>query len=326
MSSSGHGSGSGAPPGGGQGSPPGGGWGSPPPGWGPPPPGWGPPPPPAGGGWGAPPPPPGGGGWGAPPGHGGAGWPRGPEPTPPPGYPPAVTPALEGGVPWEQTTGSVFTRWWETVKAVNNDTRAFFSAAAQNESSGAITFAMMTGAMVGLAIGLLYLVIFTIFGAAIMAALSTLGARGSASPGASVGAGALAAGIGFGVGLIYAVIITAGATMGAAIRPFLWGGIHHVVLLMLGGVGERKTFMHTARVAAYTEGASLAWVLIPIAGPFLAAIFGVKNLLQGYDETHRCGIGKALLAVFAPFLCCCLCYLLIAAMGLAGSLGAASSP
>ena len=291
MNPGGAGWGGGNPPGGGVGAPPGaGGWGSPP-----------------GGG------PPGGGAWGTPPVWGG-----GPEPKPPPGY--GGTTALHGGVPWEQSEGGLFSRWWETVKACNGDTRAFFAATAQNESGNALTFAMMTGAMVGAAIGLFYLLLFTFFSAAIMAGLAGIVGKSSA------GAGAVAAGISIGIGLVYAVIVAIGAAVGSVIRPFVWGGIHHVILLLVGGIGPQRSFMHTVRVAAYTEGAAFAWMFIPIAGPFIAPVFVIKNLVQGYDEVHGSGVGKALLAIFAPVLCCCACYLMLALMGLAGSLGAAGRP
>lgn len=245
-------------------------------------------------------------GWGAPAGF---------VPMPqnlPPGYTPDTgTAALAGGVPWEQKGGSFVAKWWATVKAVNNDTRPFFAAAGQNESGDAITFAMVSGAVSGAAIGLFYFLIFAAFSAGLMIALPGLGhgAKGSA------GGAAMAAGFTFGMGIFYALMITVMSAMTAAVRPFLWGGLHHVLLSLFGGIGERKTFMHTVRVAAYAEGASMPWIWVPIAGPFIAIFFGIKDLVQGYDEVHRCGTGKALLVLFSPLICCCACNLLLALLG-----------
>ena len=275
--------------------------------------GYGPP----GGGYG----PPGGGGYGppggAPPGggYGPPGWPGGGfAPMPqnfPPGYVPDTgTAPLEGGVPWEQKGGSFLGKWWATLKACNHETRPFFAAASQNEKGDALFFAAVSGGVSGAALGLLYLLIFGALSLGFALGMPTGGKGGS--PAIS---GAMAAGFSLGIGIIYAVFITVGSAMGALVRPFLWGGLHHLLLMMLGGIGERKSFMHTVRVAAYAEGASMPWIWIPIAGPFFALYYGVKNLVVGYDETHRCGVGKALLVLFAPFLCCCGCQALVMLVG-----------
>jgi hypothetical protein len=233
----------------------------------------------------------------------------------PPGYTPeGATATLEGGIPWEQKGGSFVSKWWATLKACNGETRPFFAAAAQNEKGDAITFAMVSGGVSGACFGLLYVLIFSLLSAGLLIGMPALG--GGKSSGGAALSGAMAAGFSFGIGIVYAILITASAAIGAAARPFIWGGLHHVLLMMLGGIGERKTFMHTVRVAAYAEGASMPWIWIPIAGPFIAMFFGIKNLVVGYDETHRCGTGKATLVLFAPFLCCCACNALLLAFGL----------
>ncbi len=285
-------------------------------------------------GVGAPP----GGGWGAQPGGGSAGGygppPQGGYPPPgwgpqtsgfapmpanlPPGYVPSgATENLQGGVPWEQKGGSFLTKWWSTVKACNNETRPFFAAASQNESGDAITFAMVSGAVSGAFIGLLYVILFSMLSAGILIGMPAL----SGSRGGSPAMSGLMAGFSIGIGIFYALIITASSAVGAVMRAFVWGGIHHVLLMLFGGIGERKTFMHTVRVVAYAEGASVPWIWIPIAGPFIALFFGIKDIVVGYDETHRCGVGKAILVLFAPVLCCCICNLVFVLLGFLPFLG-----
>jgi hypothetical protein len=283
----------------------------------------------------------GGGGYGAPPGGGGSpqgghGGPTQPggyvpatqigygpppgawAPVPaglPPGYtPPETAPALQGGIPWEQKGGSLVGQWWETMKACNDHTRPFFACAAQNEKGDAITFAMVSGAVSGAFVGLFYVLLSVMISAGLMIGMPALG--GHKSTGGMLGTSAFAAGFTLGIGLFYAVIITAMSAIGAAMRAFVWAGLHHVLLLMLGGIGERKTFMHTVRVAAYAEGAAMPWIWIPVAGPFIAMFHGIKNVVVGYDETHRCGTGRATLVLLAPLLCCCGCNLLMLALGL----------
>jgi hypothetical protein len=286
------------PPGGGGYGPPGGG-------------GYGPP---GGGGYG----PPGGGGYGPPGGgygpQGGYVPPGGFAPMPqnfPPGYVPDTgTAALEGGVPWEQKGGSFFGKWWATLRACNGETRPFFAAAAQNEKGEAIFFAMVSGGVSGAFVGLIYVLVFGLLSLGFALGMPT-GGRG----GSSVMSGAFASGLSLGIGIVYAIFITIASAMGAAVRPFVWGGLHHLLLMLLGGVGERKTFMHTVRVAAYAEGASMPWIWIPIVGPFIAMFHGIRGLVVGYDETHQCGIGRALLVLFAPVICCCGCQALMIAAG-----------
>jgi hypothetical protein len=229
----------------------------------------------------------------------------------PPGYVPDTgTVPLAGGIPWEQKGGSIIGKWWATLKACNNETRPFFAAAAQNEKGDALFFAMISGGVSGAAIGLLYMAIFGALSLGFALGMPT-GGKGS-SPAMS---GAMAAGFSLGIGIVYAIFITIASAAGALMRPFIWGGLHHLLLMMLGGVGERRTFMNTVRVAAYAEGASMPWIWIPIAGPFLAMFYGIKDLVVGYDETHKCGIGRAFAVLAAPFVCCCLCNGLLIAMG-----------
>jgi hypothetical protein len=240
----------------------------------------------------------------------------------PPGYqPPTGAAPLNGGVPWEGE-GGLFGRWWETVKAANGDSRPFFAAASQNESGSAITFSMMSGGLGGAVIGLLYAIVFGIFGTALLAIFSSV----PATRGAHGAGGAMAAGMGL-FAIFYFFALTIGGAINGAIGPFIIGGVHHLILMMLGGIGQGKTFMHTVRTAAYSHGAAYAWMLIPI--PPLAAlvmmVFSIKNLTIGYDETHKCGTGKALLAIFAPIICCCICYALMFALGLGSSLMGASA-
>ncbi|MBK8251346.1 MAG: hypothetical protein IPK82_01590 [Polyangiaceae bacterium] len=233
----------------------------------------------------------------------------------PPGYiPDAGTAPLEGGVPWEQKGGSFIAKWWETLKACNGQTRPFFAAAAQNEKGDALFFGMISGAISGAFIGLMYVLLFGVLSLGLALGMPS----GKGSSGAI--SGAFGAGLTMGIGIFYAVLITFSSAVGAAIRPLLWGGLHHLLLMMLGGIGERKTFMHTVRVAAYAEGASMPWIWIPIAGPFIAMFYGIRNLVVGYDETHKCGTGKATLVLFAPFICCCLCNLFIVLLGVSPAL------
>ena len=266
------------------------------------------------GGWGPPPGP----GYGSPGGYGGSDWGRGgfAAQPPPPGMPPGHVPSTSGtaplpeGVPWETQRGGLFSRWWATVKAGNSDTRALFAAAVQYSSGGvpACTFNMMSGAIAGFVFGLIYLVLFTVLGAAGL--FDDIFGR--------AGLGAASAGFGVGIGLLYLVMITVGQAMGGFINPWIIGGIHHLVLMLFGGT--TRSFDHTVRAFGYAMGAATAWGLIPLFGAFPMMVYALKNVAQAYDETHQCGVGKAVLAMLLPLIVCCACYAgLIALVVAAGS-------
>jgi hypothetical protein len=223
----------------------------------------------------------------------------------PPGYVPptgGVTPA-QGGVPWESGQGGYFGRWWATVKLVNSDTRPFFAAAVQSSAGGlpAATFNMLSGALFGFCIGLVYLVLFSVLGAAGMFA----GIAGKAA-----GPGAAMAGFGIGIGIVYLLLMTVAQAFSGFVNPWVVGGIHHLLLMLFKGAN--KGYDHTVRGFGYAMGAATPWMLIPILGVFPMMVFAIKNTIQAYDEIHQCGVGKVMLALFSPVLCCCLCYVLYA--------------
>jgi hypothetical protein len=246
----------------------------------------------------------GGGGWG---GYGGtppppgAGW-----AAPPPGMPPGYTPSgggsapLATGVPWDHP-GGFFGKWWDTMKAANFDSRSFFAAARQkNDALGAVLFNVTTSALLAIAFVVGFIVFFTTLTGVVVTIFSSYG---HALP------SGLAPLIGLGLGyivayaLFYAVLIVAGGFVG----PWVYGGLHHLFLMLFKGTHPSLEYQHTVRAHAFAVGAAAAWSFVPCVGPLVAIVFFIKNLVQAYDETHLCGTGKALGAIFAPVLCCCLC-------------------
>jgi len=93
------------------------------------------------------------------------------------------------------------------------------------------------------------------------------------------------------------------------VAPWIIGGLQHVTLMLVGGA--TKSYSHTVRVVAYGWGSHF-WLLIPCVGLLMSPIMTVISYTVGLDETHKCGIGKALIAVFGiPLLCTC-CYIAFA--------------
>lgn len=294
----GGGSGGGGWGGGGYGAPPGGGYG----------------PPPGGGGYGSPPgswgPPGGGGGYGPPPGgFGGGGF--APQPA---GYPPGYQPPTSGPVPWENSSLAFFTRWWLTTREVLFNPRVFFGAAAQSDDPWpSITYAVTTSVMAGLILGALAGLVYMIFGSLLATFFGTiLGGRGAGgtSPGPAIFG--IFGVLGLGIAVLYPIMFAFLAFVG----PFINGGIYHLTLALFGGA--TRSYTHSVRVAGYSH-ASYLWLMIPIPAlsPVIAAIFALVALVVGLDETHKCGVGKAILGVVSIYGLCCICW-----CGLQGTLAA----
>jgi hypothetical protein len=287
-----------------------GGWGAPPPGA-----------PPGGGGYG---PPPGGGGYGPPPGGSGYGPPPGGPQNPyappgfapqPAGYPPGYTPPTGGGmVAWEDKSRGLFGRWWGTVKEVLLNGRAFHGASAQSDDPWpSVTFAMTTGAFVGLVQGL--------FVAILYGAIGGIGALGVGSKGGrGAGGGAAVFGVLAAMGIAAAILMPIFYVIGGLVVPWIFGGLNHLALAMLGGTS--RAYSSTVRITGYTTA---AWVslCVPGVGGLIAIVLIVMSMALGLDETHKSGMGKAIAAAIIPFilvcLCYCGCYALMLFMGVAAS-------
>jgi hypothetical protein len=230
----------------------------------------------------------------------------------PPGYrPDGGAMPLEGGVPWESPHGGLFGRWWETMTAANFKGRELFAAVGQSDDAmSACLFSMATGAVAGAVIGLFYMVIIGIWGTAMLAIFGSLGLGKL---------GGAAAGVGIGIVFLFVVGLMIAYAVFGFIGPWVVGGFHHLVLMMVSGVGPGKEYSHTVRVNAYASAAALLFMPVPLMGGLIVLVFNIINHVTGYDQVHRCGGGKAFLAWVSPVFLCCCCYfmlfVMIAALG-----------
>ena len=82
-------------------------------------------------------------------------------------------------------------------------------------------------------------------------------------------------------------------------------GIHHLVLLLLGGA--KRGFEATFRVSCYSQAVSLL-LLVPICGGLISFFWWLVVAIVGLAEAHGIGRGTAAIAVLAPIvLACCCC-------------------
>lgn len=129
-----------------------------------------------------------------------------------------------------------------------------------------------------------------------------------------------------------AALGTAGVALQLVIGPILallglliGTAIVHLFLLLFGGLKESPSgFEGSFRTLGYSSVSQLAGV-VPFVGWLLALIWGVILQVIGLARLHRTTPGRALAAVVAPLLLCCVCIVLFAATVIGLIAGAAAS-
>ncbi len=211
------------------------------------------------------------------------------EPVPPVGEPtsaavPAVVTAAAPaatGLPWE-----------------NRDQRGFFNALLETiqmvlmRPSEAFTVMRREG---GLMDPLLYTLVLGMIGAVISFIFSfglrSFGMGRSNGVGAIFGMGAAS----FGMLILMPIVIV--------ISTFIFAGIIHLVLTMLGGA--KQSFEATVRVVCFASGSANVLQVIPFCGGVIAFVYSIVLNCQGIAQVHETDTGKAVIAVLAPILICC---------------------
>jgi hypothetical protein len=84
---------------------------------------------------------------------------------------------------------------------------------------------------------------------------------------------------------------------------FLMAGIHHLVLMLLGGAN--KGYDATYKVVCYSYSAHV-FNLIPICGGFAVIPFFFVSSIIGLSKVHGIEGWKASVAMLAPYVLCCL--------------------
>ncbi|MCG6963418.1 MAG: YIP1 family protein [Acidobacteria bacterium] len=92
---------------------------------------------------------------------------------------------------------------------------------------------------------------------------------------------------------------------------FIWSGIVHLMLMIIGGAQEG--FDATFRVMSYATTAQLAQV-VPLCGGLAASIWALVLEIIGIAQAHRISQGKAAVAVLVPLALCCVCIAVVFAI------------
>jgi hypothetical protein len=114
-----------------------------------------------------------------------------------------------------------------------------------------------------------------------------------------------------------ALVMVLSSPIQAFIHLFLYSGILHLFVMMVGG--NKKGFEATFRAFAYSQGMQLFQV-VPFVGPLAGLIWFFILYIQGLKKLQSCSNGQAAAAAFLPLvLCCGLMFILI--LGIAVLLG-----
>ena len=219
------------------------------------------------------------------------------QPPPPPGAGPT-------GNPWEQRDSlGIGTALVEALKLfITSPAEAFARTRRNGDFASPLIFAIVV-TWIGIIIGQLWSLVF---GGSILSMLP---------PQVRDQAGLWLAGSTG--GMLFTIVL---APIWTTIGLFIWAGILHLSLTVVGGASQSKAgYEGTFRVVSYSTVSQLA-NLIPIVGGLVAAVWGIVLGVMGLTALHGTTQGKALAALLIPILVCCACVFgfVMTALGMAG--------
>jgi hypothetical protein len=101
------------------------------------------------------------------------------------------------------------------------------------------------------------------------------------------------------IGTTHLVGITIGLPLIVLVTLYLGSAIIHLCLMVVGG--NRRGFEATFRVITYSWSTQI-FALIPFVGGLIIPIYALAIEIIGLREGHGIGTGRAVLAVFLPFI------------------------
>ena len=209
-----------------------------------------------------------------------------PPPPPPPDntWEPAASAAPPPALPWETPREPFLEAFFETVKLfVTRPSEAYSRMRTSGDLGRPILYAIALG-WLGIIVGQLY-------------SLALRGVTWHFMPGMERLQG-------IGMSAAFTVMMMVFAPLFVLIGLFIWSGIVHLMLLILGSAQEG--FDATFRVMSYATTAQLAQV-VPFCGGLVGFIWALVLEIMGIAEAHRISQGKAALAVLLPLVICCAC-------------------
>ena len=207
--------------------------------------------------------------------------------SPAPGAGPASAP-LRSGLPWERRdTLGFFNAFVQTVSLIlTRPTEAFTIMRTEGGLADALIFGVIGGSIGA--------IVWTL----VSAAIHSLGLAAALSQQSSL-ENIMGASLG-GAMIFIRIILT---PIFIAIGLFIWTGLVHVCLMILGGAN--KTFETSFRALSFAYGATALFCVVPCCGGLVALIWGLVADCIGISRSHETDIGRAVTAVLLPLIVCC---------------------
>jgi hypothetical protein len=111
------------------------------------------------------------------------------------------------------------------------------------------------------------------------------------------------AGLGPMFGMSVSFVVLVWRLIAVAIAPFIFGGLVHLCLILVGGAN--KPFETTFRVISFAQGSTAPLQLVPCCGGLVALVWCLVANCIGVARAHEIDTGRATLAVLLPVIVCC---------------------
>ncbi len=205
-------------------------------------------------------------------------------------------PVLSTPCAWEDRKKGLLRRWWGTWAQSNFSPKSFFRGLkADGGHRWPVGFAF------GLTAQLLVLLVIALIAGAGVLEIYGLDLKPVAQKITEEGVPTSARDLHHAIRWTPAAVAAVGipaAFLGMTVLLYASSLLWHVLLKLLGGKG---TFQSTLRVVGYASGTS-AWLLVPIAGAFLAPLLKLVLYYHGFREQHGLSRFKAAFALLVPLL------------------------
>lgn len=223
-------------------------------------------------------------------------WPQ--EGTPPPSAGP-----LRDGPAWERRTGVLdLGAMFTTVKDVLVDApRTFASMNRDNGLGGPLVFLLILGTLSGW--------VHQIWGFLMEQGMESIGFDMGSMDLSQFGFQQNEAVAAFMAGTAFMIISALILPALILLVFFIQAGVFHLMLLIVGGA--RQSFETTARVVAYTTGATALFQMVPFCGWLIGFVWSIIVLILGLACAHETSTGRAVAAVLLPLVLCCLCCVIL---------------
>ena len=193
-------------------------------------------------------------------------------------------PAPRSGLPWDQRQEKgLFQAFIETLQMVLSKPAVAFTAMKREGGLGEPLIYALIGGSIGGAFYFIYNFFFSSLG-------GMLGNRNN--PMAQL--------IGTGIGSLFFIILV---PVLVTIGVFIWAGILHVCLMIVGGA--RQSFETTFRVVCFAGGSINPLLVVPFCGGLIVGIWKIVLYCIGLARAHETDTGRAVLAVLLPLIVCC---------------------